>query len=291
MAELSDKQLKIGIWWLNHRHQLKKWWVILIAVLDILVFLYILFNVVIIIFTWNRFTGIPNQISQSVINFQYYQQINAPKDIQVLSTKYISVPGQLNKYHLLARLKNPNSKWTMNQLDYHFRFGNKDQDQQFSFMLPQEERYVIQYYVENIVAQPNIQLFIDNVNWKRIEQPEEAPNSNFSISNINTSLIPLLDEKGSPTATFSTRVTAEIQNQSVYNFWEVGFQIILYRGEEPIAAAEISINQFLAQTTRDLTFSWKEAYYGVTKTEILPEVNVHDPETLFKQEASGTAPL
>ncbi|PIY95569.1 MAG: hypothetical protein COY66_06455 [Candidatus Kerfeldbacteria bacterium CG_4_10_14_0_8_um_filter_42_10] len=291
MAELSDKQLKIGIWWVTHKHQLKKWWVMMIAVGDVLLFLYLLFNIIVIIFTWNRFVSIPSEIATSHLNFRNYQLLNAPKNLQVISTKYIPVFGQANKYHLLAELKNPNEKWTIGSLDYHFNFSGKDQDIQHSFLLPQEQRFIIQYNVETTAAKPNLQLLIDHVGWQRIERPAEAPALKFDIRNIESSQIPLLDDKGKVISNYSTRVTAEVENKSVYNFWQVNFQVLLFRGNDPIALGEVKIEKFLALETRDLAVSWIESYPVVSKILIQPVVNVHDPDALFKSTPTEIAPL
>ncbi|PIS42766.1 MAG: hypothetical protein COT24_01810 [Candidatus Kerfeldbacteria bacterium CG08_land_8_20_14_0_20_40_16] len=291
MAELSDKQLKIGIWWVTHKHQLKKWWVILIAVGDVLLFLYLLFNIMIIVFTWSKFTILPYQISWSAVNFKDYQLTNAPKDLQVLNTKYIPVFGQANKYHLLAELKNPNEKWNVGSLDYHFDFDGQNQGIQNTFLLPQEQRFLIQYNVKSTSAKPDPKFLIDNVGWERIERPTEAPSLKFNIGNIESNLIPLLDDKGVETSSYSTRVTAEVENKSVYNFWQVNFQVVLFRGEEPISVGEIQIEKFLALETRNLAVSWKEAYPVISKIVIQPQVNVYDPNALFKSTPVETTPL
>lgn len=291
MQELGDKQLKIGLWWVTHKHQLKRWWVRIFVVADVLLFLYLLFNVVLILFTWTRFNNLPYQIAQQLVDFKSYQRANAPQNIQVVSTKIIPVVGKTNTYHLLAELKNPNQKWAAPSLVYHFILDGNNLEEKKSFILPQEEHFVIQYNVESDNVRPTSQFFIDDLNWRRVERPEDIPTLNFEISNTEISLIPLLAEERTTSSSYSTRVTAEIRNNSVYNFWQVRFLVLLYRGTEPVAVNELTLEKFLAQETKDLAVSWKEAYPGISKVTIVPEVNVLDPNTVFEPQASSAPPL
>lgn len=286
MTELSDKQLRIGIWWVTHRDQLKKWWVILLAVGDILLFLYLLFNTVIILLSWTKFTSLPYQIGQPVVDFKSYQQKNAPQALRIISTKYIRVPEENEQYHLLAEVQNPNERWSVPLLDYHFTVDGVDLEQKKSYFLPNEQRFLIQYNAESKNVKPVVKFIIEDVSWHREEKPEKTSSLAFEIKNPQTTLIPLLTNSRSSPALYSTRVTAEVTNKSVYNFWQVKFVVVLYQGREPIAVNEITLEKFLTQETREIGVSWKEAYPSISKVTIIPEVNILDPGTTFETEAS-----
>lgn len=291
MRELSDKQLKIGIWWVTHRHQLKKWWVSLLAVADVLLFLYLLFSGIVLLVTWKKFTLIPYQISQPVIDFKSYQKANAPVDLRIVSTKTIRVPNEQNKYHLLAEIQNPNLKWSAPSFDYHFVLGGKEQEKRTSFFLPNEQRFLIYYNAESTSPRPEAKLIIDQISWRRQERPEHTPALNFEIKNPQASLIPLPGVGRSAPTSYSTRATAEITNKSVYNFWQVKFIVVLYQGREPVALNEITLDKFLAQESREVGVSWKEAYPSISKVSFIPEVNVLDPNTLFETDVTEIRPL
>lgn len=280
MADYSDKQLKIGIWWVTHRYQLKKWWVIMLALADLVVFLYILFNVVVILFTWGRFIALPSQISQPIVNFTAYQQANAPQNIQVVGTELIPVVGQPQTYHLITELKNPNEKWMASSVNFHFKVDETDLDTETTFLLPQEQRFIFHYTVKSAEQKPKVQFVIDSIGWQRIESPAEEPKLDFEISDNKVELIPIVGDQGTYTS-YSTRVTANIKNNTVYNFWKVKFLVVLYRGNTPVALNEAIINRFGALETEQLGISWGEEYRSVTNIKIVPEVNVLDPNMLY----------
>lgn len=280
MAEYSDKQLKISIWWVTHRYQLKKWWVIVLAVADLIVFLYILFSVVVLLYTWNSFAAIPSEISKSYVNFSAYQQLNAPQNIQVISTQLVPVPGQTQTYHLVAELKNPNEKWFANYLTYHFVVDGVDLDSEQTFLLPQEERYVFKYSVKSSAQKPTAQLVVEKPGWRRVEFPQEKPALDFEISNAKVDYLPILGERGTYTS-FSTRATADIKNNSIYNFRQVNFKVVLFRGETPVAISEVRFDRFTALTSKQLGISWPDEYRSITNVEIIPEVNAYDPEMIY----------
>ncbi|MFA6391192.1 MAG: hypothetical protein WCW66_00370 [Patescibacteria group bacterium] len=280
MAEYSDKQLKISIWWVTHRYQLKKWWVILIAVADLMVFLYILFNVIILLVTWTKFTTIPSQIGVSYIDFGAYQQTNSPQAIQVINTSLIPIPGQVQKYNLIAEIKNPNAKWVANSLVFHFVLDGVDLDQETTFLLPQEQRYVFKYAVKSTAEKPIAKLVVDAPGWVRVDFPEKKPAINFEVTDIKTDLIPILGERGTQSS-YSTRVTAMIKNNTVYNFWNVKFLVVLYSGNLPVAVNEAKFDRFAALESRELGLSWGEEYGSVTSVKVVPEVNAYDPTMLY----------
>ncbi|MFA6271692.1 MAG: hypothetical protein WC693_01105 [Patescibacteria group bacterium] len=280
MPEYSDKQLKISIWWVTHRYQLKKWWVIVLAVADLLVFLYILFASIVLLYTWNKYVAIPSQISQSYINFTAYQQANAPQNIQVVSTVMVPVPGQTQTYHLVADVKNPNAKWMAGNLQYHFVLDGVDLDTGDTFLLPQEERFIFKYSVKSTSQKPTAQLVIDNPGWKRIEFPLEKPALNFEINDAKVDYLPIQGERGTYTS-FSTRVSANIKNNTVYNFWQVNFQVVLFSGDRPVAINEIKFDRFGALASKELGISWSDEYRSITNVKIVPEVNAYDPEMLY----------
>ncbi|MFA6525012.1 MAG: hypothetical protein WCT33_01930 [Patescibacteria group bacterium] len=280
MPEYSDKQLKISIWWVTHRYQLKKWWVILLAVADLLVFLYILFTSVILLYTWSRYVAIPSQISQTYIDFKAYQQANAPQNIQVVNTELVPVPGQTQTYHLVADVKNPNAKWMASNLQYHFVLDGVDLDSGDTFLLPQEERFIFKYSVKSSAQKPAAKLVIDNPGWQRIEFPQEKPALNFEINNAKVDYLPIQGERGTYTS-FSTRASANIKNNTVYNFWQVNFQVVLYSGDRPVAINEIKFDRFGALASKELGISWSDEYRSITNVKIVPEVNAYDPGMLY----------
>lgn len=280
MAEYSDKQLKIGIWWVTHRSQLKKWWVIILALADLALFLYIIFHIVIILVTWGKFTALPGQIGQSIVDFTAYQQANAPQNIQVMSTNLVPVIGQPQTYHLVTELKNPNEKWMVSSLNFHFKVDETNLDVEATFLLPQEQRFIFHYTVKSIEEKPEAQFVIDSIGWQRVEFPAEKPALNFEITDIDTELIPILGDAGTYTS-YSTRATANVKNNTVYNFWKVKFLVVLYRGNTVVALNETTLNKFAALETKQLGISWENEHSSITKVRIVPEVNAYDPDMLY----------
>ena len=283
MTEYTDKQLKIGIWWVTHRYQLKKWWVILLAVADLFVFLYILFHLVIILVTWGQFTIITSQISQPIVNFTTYQQVNTPQNIQVIDTYLVPILGEPQTYHLITELKNPNEKWMADSLKFHFKLDENDLDTETTFLLPQEQRFIFHYTVESTAEKPEVVLIVDSVGWKRIEFPAEKPSINFEITDTNVKLNPILGDRGTYISN-STRLTANIKNNTIYNFWKVRFLVLLYRGDVPVALNELTINRFDALETKELGISWEDEYRSITNVKIIPEVNAYDPDMIYSDD-------
>jgi len=66
----------------------------------------------------------------------------------------------------------------------------------------------------------------------------------------------------------------------VNNFWDVGFQVILLSGAQPIAYNYIQINELPSLSSKNLMVSWAENIPTVSSVKIIPQINLFDPKVL-----------
>ena len=279
MTDLSDKQLKIGYWWVTHKSQLKKWWVIILLVIDVLIMLFVLFKLILVIAYWSRDSRIPEKMSFSYINFIGYHQSNDPQDIKVIDE--LALPQSLGTQavDLIAKVENPNQKWASENLQYRFKYGQATSDSLTTYLMPQETKYLLAYGLASEEMGADPKLVIESVNWQRIEQPAKLPLIDLQITDINPQRISLKDATG-----YSLRVSAKVTNQSIYSLKKVRFIVLLSSGGRINGFKEISLNNVESFSEREIEVVFKESTYFGTDVEIIPELNLLDEDNFYLPE-------
>ena len=279
VTDLSDKQLKIGYWWVTHKSQLKKWRVIVLVVVNALIILYVLFNMVFIVAYWARDSKIPEKMAAINVNFAGYQQKNKPQDIKVIDQFAIPQDQTNEVYDLIAKIENPNEKWASENLQYSFQLGTAVTDLLTTRLMPGETKYLVAYNLEPETAVADPKLVIENMNWKRIERPAELPVVDLLVSEINSQRIRLQG-----IAAYSFRVSAKITNMSIYSLKKVSLIVVLKSGSRVIGFKETSLENLESFSQRDTEVVWKSGFVQGTNAEVIPWLDLLDESNFYIHE-------
>ncbi|RJQ35342.1 hypothetical protein C4566_00810, partial [Candidatus Parcubacteria bacterium] len=81
-------------------------------------------------------------------------------------------------------------------------------------------------------------------------------------------------------------VTWQAQNLSLYDFWEVDWQIALFDGDNLVGVNEAKSRDFKSLESRDIEVAWLKDLPRVTKVQIFPVLNWLDKDnfTSYYQE-------
>lgn len=199
-----------------------------------------------------------------------------PQSAQIGSATILS-PGQ-GKYDLVAKINNPNQDWRL-EFDYHFVLDGKVLATKSGFILPGEEKFLIDLGVEAASKPRSAEAEIDNLRWQRIDLHEIPDYAAWRDERLN---FVFEDVKFSP-AVVSGKITTSrasftAKNMSAYGFWDVGFYILLYRGSSLAGITYVTLQEFASGQTRQVEVSWFEPLSSVTQVKIIPEVNIFDPQ-------------
>ncbi len=283
-------RLKFGYWFTVHRLQLRQALIIFLIILAVLFWFYVGYRLLMIFTVENQQLVMMNSnLARSAVNFEGYKNQHAVQPPVVLGTEVLA--GGEGKYDIFAGIKNPNSEWLVESFNYKFILNNGATTPRESFILPGEEKYLMELAVESDSYPGQVRLEINDLKWLHLDKhqiPDFASfyqnHFNFNISNIN--FIPSRDEKVPV-----SQVDFEVINNSAYNFWQVGFQVILYSGQQKIAGVNyLALEQFKAGEKRSPGVYWYEPLPHITKVEIIPEVNILDSKSYMKFEG-GTGEI
>ena len=217
-----------------------------------------------------------------------------PKNLVNNSAKLQSVPQALTigevkilrnteeNNNLLAIIKNDNTQWAVKKLTYVFTVNSQELGVASTFILPQSNKYLISF---NAPIGTNVDLKIINTEWERIRD--------YSLVSYKDGLsISAIEFLPNQTGIISGEVNFVINNNTPYNFWEVGLPIVLYdQYGEPMAVNYTVINKLKSQEERPVSISWQEPLMRtVVNTSIYPEINLLDKASIMKIESGAGDP-
>lgn len=279
IGEISEQHFKIGYWFTTHRESLKKALIIFLIGLSVIFYGYSIYKVIdLYILQANNYQKMMNLLPYDLVNYKAFKAKDQPSNLQILGISILSTDKQ--KYDLLAKVRNPNPKWYA-EIEYQFFASGIKTKTYKNFLLPSEEKFLIDLAItsETGIVQPRLEF--KSVTWKKVLQFTSLKQEkiNFLVENIK--FIPAkVAELGEKIAVSQT--TFDVANMSAYNYWQVGFYIVLYSGTRAVAINYISLDQFTSGQKRPVVVNWFEKLPGVTKVEVRPEINILDPNVFME---------
>lgn len=272
---LSKEELERGYFFLTHRDSFKKiflWGaIVLLAVLYII----LIFNVV-KYFRSGSLNEAALGISQNY-NWAAYHQANKPQPIAVSASQYFALGGQ--RYTLAALVENKNANWAVRNLDYSFVVNGQELNSRQSFIGPSEKKFLLLTGYEASAGISKVEIKINHIDWYHIDN--DLPEINWDIKDVQFQAA-TRQTVGDVTVDVPARVTWQAQNLSLYNFWEVAWQVGLFQGDRLVGVAEMNTRDFASLETRPLEVVWLNDLTRVTRTEVYPVVNKLDPDNFKK---------
>lgn len=273
IEELTERELKWGYWFVTHREQLKRVLVIALLVFSVLTYGYALYRIVVFYaIEQDEYTRSLSTASRSYIDVQGVHDANRIQELQVLSRQII--PGTAGQVDVVARVRNPNTKWALKAFTYRFGVGTAVLDEQKGFLLPGEEKFLMALNVK-APASGTPQLLIDNEQWQRVVQYETwgPERSKFVIT--EKKFVPARQSELSGQLPIS-EVSALVANSTAYNFNSVEVQVALYSGNRVVAVNKLPMPDFRSGQVRPISARWSTTLASVSNVEVIPTVNILD---------------
>ena len=277
--EIPEWKLKLAYFYAEHKVFINRARVFVLFFIDIII-VFLLGAVLI-----NYQTGLiadENKLRQLPLNLVNPEAVkkHRPEDLILRQVRSIWAGG--DKYHLLVIVKNNNSEWTINKLDYTFQVNGQNLETRTTFVLPKSEKYLMYF---NVLGAENADLKILNTGWQKVKD--------FSLLSYKDGLeITQAVYKQNRSEKLSGQVEFTIFNNTPYGFWEVGLPIMLYNDDsEPIGIDYIIINKLLPKEKRQLSTSWHEPVSErVRQVEVYPEINLLDKGIIMELGAPTGSP-
>lgn len=273
--DLTDQGITTAIWYVRHRGFLRKVVLGVIILLDGVLVIYAVFG-----FGRDLFgTSELRRQQQDLLRAQLPAGISAKgplvEDLQLRGVELIRI-GEVTD--VIARIQNPNADWYA-RFSYAIGLGETVEQFEDGFILPQQEGI----FVQTIRAGKGTVVFnIGAVSWRRIN-PRDIPDfANWRDERLNftvkdTEFSQLAEGRGT-----ISRVKFKILNAGAYSFAAPKFLALLYRGSRLVAIQSTVLDRFLSGQEREVTLSWFERIGAVSNIEVVPAIDIMDPEVYIK---------
>jgi hypothetical protein len=273
--QIGNWRLKISYWYITHKLQLKNLLIYFLIGLSVIFYGYSFYKVIKILLFDDRILK-QNLISltQNQIDYTYFHQVNQPRAIEVVSFDTVALPD--NRYDFIVKLKNPNEKFMAAKVDLELVSGDRVIDQKSTFIYTNETKYV-GFFGEELKGVVNPILRQSGIKWQRITRFTDYYQSHFNFvlrDTIFKSASEVQIRGDLPVSTLSFK----IKNDSAYSYWHAGIFMVLLNGSQLVGANYLELDQFKAGEERNIDMRFYESLPEVTSVEILPEVNIYDPE-------------
>jgi len=267
-------ELEFGYWWLSHRQTVKQLatvTAIIIAGAFLIYGIYGLLDHYLISYSANRQLYAPRTVS---LNWDYINQVSTPQNILVEDVKVIRA-GE--NYDLYTTVTNPNEKWYVEELMYHFDFGGASLDSETSYVLPGETIYLVSLDEER-TGSLSADLVIDDLKWKKVPDYNELKEQllQFEVSDI---LFLPARQTGIEGENPISQVKFTIENKSPQNFWNIDIVIMLYSGQNLRAINTYNLRSLDALEEREVVINWPGSLPAINRVAILPQVDILNPDS------------
>ncbi|RJR31658.1 hypothetical protein C4569_01740 [Candidatus Parcubacteria bacterium] len=279
-SQLSGWQLKLGYWYVSNKLRIKKIFIILLIVLDVLLLgISAIYAVVLLLIQAEPHSLMLKELNKDLVNYNFFHEKNKLQNIEQLALEVIRSSN--GKYDLAAVIRNPNKEWQIENFHYQFVSGADVISEGNSFILPGQEKYIAAFGVEKKFSPGDLMISVSDINWRRIDdfQKISSEKMKFEFNDINFLPAGKLSSSGRYNVSQSR---FQVKNNSAYNFWLVGFYVVLYSGSNISGISFLNLEDFSSLETKSASVNWDYPLPTITKTEIVPEINILD-QSVFRK--------
>ncbi|MBU1131414.1 hypothetical protein KJ840_04745 [Patescibacteria group bacterium] len=268
--DISEKHLKFGHWFLKYRRQLIKLLAAMLIVWSIITTGYGIYGFVdygLKLAEENRMLA---EMAVNSIDFFSFKQRHQPQPLIITAPQIINTGSGL--YDFMAQAKNPNKERGVINLSYSFVSGDYSTPVSSIVILPQQTVFLLSLSNSSEKRLTGAELKVIGTQWQSLWNRTDVEEVEISTSEpkFQTGL-------GSSRSWVSFLAT----NASLRNVWEVAWQAVLYSGKRVVAVNQIISEELLAGEAREIEISWFEKLPKVTQIDLVPIVNIYDPNIFF----------
>lgn len=270
--EVSGLGLKLSYWYVTHKPRLKQGLIIFLAALCLALYGFAVYRLAVILINERDYQNSVRSLPQDLINYSYFREANRPKPLEIAS--FDITGGQDQRYDYVVKVRNPNLNYIASPVLFQLVSDSTVLAEKSGFIYPNEEKYFA-FFGQAAAAGAGAAVRIAQVGWRRYMDFSDFanPRLRFSTSEV---VFKSAQESGIRGELSVSTLNFKIANKSAYGYWHVGVYMILYNGSTVVGANYILLDQFESGEVRPVEMKWYESLSGVSRVEIVPEVDILD---------------
>ncbi len=268
---LSEKELKFGYWFTTHRVKIYQGLLIALVVFDVLLGGYNLFR-------WGEYAAVGfwadgrlrQEIARPLINYALLKEHFSAKPMSVAANYFF--PGVV-KADAVAMVKNPNPDFLV-LFDYRFMVGGTSTPWRQGFLLPGEEKSIVEFGIANGALVNGATLDLQNLSWQRISSRKVRDLTDFTAERLNFQI----EDAGVSAGMLSFKIT----NQSNFNYYQPRFLVLLDSNGSLAGIEQVVFDQFLSGEKKQVELILLESHSSITSVRVKPDINIFDPKAYIR---------
>ncbi|TSC56811.1 MAG: Uncharacterized protein G01um101418_212 [Parcubacteria group bacterium Gr01-1014_18] len=273
--QLSDQQLSLGYWLVQNRQNFRNIGVAILIILNLGLWGYSSWR-------WIKVFAIDKahheammaEFSANYVNYEGVHTWDAPLPFVNLGAWALDAGG--GRYDLVAKLRNPNNQW-LALIEYRFTASDPKVTTKIykDFILPGDYKYFMDLGVESKSSLATPRINIVSLRWQKVVG---ALQKKSKALRIDVSDAKFLGNRGLGLgdALDISRVEFKAKNNSSYNFWKVGFSVVVLAGTKPVAVNYLLADDFVSGSEKFLDVSFFNKLSASTGVEVKPDLNIWD---------------
>ncbi len=268
---ISDRQLNIGLWLVDNRKKLKQGLLIFLIVFAASTLSYSTYHLTdYLLYGRKHDQRIMQEMTTAFSDTEFLRQVLSPEKLLFSFTQAYYVDG---RYDFLTKIKNPNPRH-YGVFTYCFEEVNKELACGETFILPSQEKYVMELNKDISGGVGAINFVVKDISWRRITahiikdwdvyRKERlrffVDDVDFNISNNNYFL------------------DFEVRNDSSFNFYKVPLHIILLGPQGEIGANKYILRNLKSEERTRLSITWPTGTQRANQILIVPDVDILDKD-------------
>jgi hypothetical protein len=280
----STGELQLASWWVRNGLVVRRAGYGSLIALCVLLWGYIAWGLLdAYAISYPRESRITRQIA---LNQQLLSNLEADRPQNITSADAAVFSSSNGKYDFSSELNNPNDQWWA-EFTYRFSVSGEETPLRSGYVLPASRQILTEVgYKPSSPGSRAATLIVENIRWHRMDPvltnsdfaSFKASRFNIEISNAKFTNDLIIGKQRVGQSTFT------VYNRSGYGFWSVDLVVRLYRGGSVASLGLIKIERLKPGESREVQIVWSDAPTGVSKTEVIPQVNLLDPSVYMKTE-------
>ncbi|OGH71743.1 MAG: hypothetical protein A2921_00060 [Candidatus Magasanikbacteria bacterium RIFCSPLOWO2_01_FULL_43_20b] len=282
-GEFSNRELKLGVWYLKHKLLLQKIGLRLLIVWCVVTVGYS-FGYWLYYFSYGYFQDqkMAGNLAREIPNHAVVNALFNAKDLQVGRIEVYNSVSEL--FDFTAQVKNPNSRNTA-RVTYKFVYNGGETALAQTMLLPMSERPIVYFGQKSDIYPTAPRLVIEKVEWKRVGAEEVPDIGAFLAERLNFTMENFVFTKASQiTGTLNHQIEFDLFNDSAYGYWEPKFYVELIDGVQTVGTIYLVVPKFKAGEMRHIDLRSLVDTLDVSEVKIWPAFNPFDQAAYLKVE-------
>jgi len=286
--QLTDSKLRVAYWIVTNKLFIKRIIFFILFAFDVLIVSFSAYSVI-QYYSVERiqFEKAMSTLERYNLDYKNYQKKIEPKEIQILELDAVDLGS--NKYNFVARVKNPNiDSWIAREVRYHFIYNNEKTETKTAFILPGEDKFLGAFKIDSSLKILKPKLEISYIRWERIKKGDvEEFTENvkkFTDFEIKDEKYLSTTELGLPPDDNINAVAFTVVNNTIFDYYDVGFFIVTYNGPIITSTNYLTLNDFMSKEVRKEDVRWHNIISNPSLIVVKPEIDFFDETVIMSKD-------